>query len=226
MAARGRRHRQMAEDVGVSVRTLPRWLSAYQARGVEGLNLQWASGRVPRIPEAWASEMLAWVTPGPAGCRLDRATWTYPALAAHLYRIKGIAVSERTLRTSSRKHGVRPCGPLVQPLAISQPTRLNKQRRHRTCRPFKKAAAGELVLRSQDEARFSLIPTLRTTLGLKGHRPLVGHLDGHDLVYVFGALTMVTGRLTTRLVERGQAQGSQAQGVSRQRHMPAACARH
>ncbi len=31
-----------------------------------------------------------------------------------------------------------------------------------------------------------MIPTLRTTLGLKGHRPLVGSLDGHDLVYVFG----------------------------------------
>jgi hypothetical protein len=28
---------------------------------------------------------------------------------------------------------------------------------------------GELVLLSPDEARFSMIPTLRTTLGLKGH---------------------------------------------------------
>jgi transposase len=57
-------------------------------------------------------------------------------------------------------------------------------------------------LLSQDEARFSMIPTLRTTLGLKGHRPIVGNLDCHDLVYVFGALNLVTGRLTTRLVER------------------------
>jgi transposase len=28
MAARGRRHRQIAEDVGISVRTLQRWLNA------------------------------------------------------------------------------------------------------------------------------------------------------------------------------------------------------
>jgi transposase len=47
-----------------------------------------------------------------------------------------------------------------------------------------------------------MIPTLRTTLGVKGHRPLVGNLDCHDVLSVFGALNLVTGRLTTRLVER------------------------
>jgi hypothetical protein len=63
-----------------------------------------------------------------------------------------------------------------------------------TWRSSKKAEAGELVLLSQDEARVSMLPTLRTTLGLKGHRPLVGNLDCHDLVYVCGALNLVTGR--------------------------------
>lgn len=47
-----------------------------------------------------------------------------------------------------------------------------------------------------------MIPTLRTTLGLKGHRPIVGNMDCHDVVYVFGALNLVTGRLTTRLTAR------------------------
>jgi hypothetical protein len=47
-----------------------------------------------------------------------------------------------------------------------------------------------------------MIPTLRTTLSVKGHRPRVGHLDCHEVLYVFGALNLVTGRLTTRLVER------------------------
>ena len=61
------------------------------------------------------------------------------------------------------------------------------------------------MLLSQDEARFSMIATLRTTLGLKGHRPLVGHLDCHDVLSVFGALNLVTGQLTTRLVERHNA---------------------
>ena len=69
-----------------------------------------------------------------------------------------------------------------------------------------------------------MIPTLRTTLGVKGHRPLVGNLDGHDAVYVFGALNLVTGQLTTRLVER--LQKARKPGTSKPRDWEAGCARH
>jgi hypothetical protein len=54
------------------------------------------------------------------------------------------------------------------------------------------------VLLSQDEARFPLVPTLRTTLAVKGFRPLVGTWDNKDLVYCFAALNLVSGQLTTR----------------------------
>jgi transposase len=111
MAARGRRHRQIAEDLGISGRTLQRWLNTYQAAGFDGLTIRWASGRAPHIPEPLASEILAWVRQGPAGCGLDRANWTYAELAAHLYRITGIAVSESTMRAYCTKHGVRPYRP-------------------------------------------------------------------------------------------------------------------
>ncbi|HEX2276241.1 MAG TPA: hypothetical protein VHN13_03835 [Candidatus Tectomicrobia bacterium] len=82
------------------------------------------------------------------------------------------------------------------------------------------------MLLSQDEARFSMIPTLRTTLGLKGHRPLVGHLDGHELVYVFGALNRITGQLTTRLVERPRASGKRQKPPPGPRCLQERCARH
>lgn len=71
-----------------------------------------------------------------------------------------------------------------------------------------------------------MLPTLRTTLGLKGHRPIVGHLDGHDLVYVFGALNLTTGQLTTRLVERPRASGQRQKPTSGQRCVQERCARH
>ena len=54
---------------------------------------------------------------------------------------------------------------------------------------------------SQDEARFPLVPTLCTTLGVKGYRPVVGTWDNKDVVYSFAAMNVVTGQLTTRLVE-------------------------
>jgi len=86
--------------------------------------------------------------------------------------------------------------------------------------------AGDLALLSQDEARFSMVPTLRTTLGLKGQRPIVGHLDCHDGVYVFGGLNLVTGHLTTRLVERLKEPRKRRASPSRGRCLQAARARY
>jgi transposase len=71
-----------------------------------------------------------------------------------------------------------------------------------------------------------MIPTWRTTLGLKGHRPVVGNLDGHDVVYGFGALNLVTGQLTTRLVERPRAAAKPQKTQSGQRSLPEGFARH
>lgn len=77
---------------------------------------------------------------------------------------------------------------------------------------------------SPDEGRFFLIPTLRTTLGVKGHRPLVGNMDCHAYVYLFGTLNVVTGQLPTRLVERPR-KAPQA-GSSKQRDLQKAFAAH
>jgi transposase len=71
-----------------------------------------------------------------------------------------------------------------------------------------------------------MIPLLRTTLGLKGHRPVVGNLDCHDLVYLFGALNLVTGQLTTRLVEKPRASATSKQSRSGQRSLQEGFARH
>ena len=114
MADRGRRRHQIAEDLGVTPRTLQRWLNAYGTRGLNGLRIRWAPGRAPRIPETLAPEMIAWVKQGPAGCGLDRANWTAAELATSLYQTQGIAVSERTMRAFCTKHDVRPYRPTYQ----------------------------------------------------------------------------------------------------------------
>jgi transposase len=111
MAHRGRQHRHIAEDLGVTVRTLQRWLRAYQAKRLTGLQLRWRPGRRARIPAALAPEILGWILQGPAGCGLDRANWTYAELATQLYRTHGIAVSASTMRAFCTNHGVRPYRP-------------------------------------------------------------------------------------------------------------------
>lgn len=70
-----------------------------------------------------------------------------------------------------------------------------------------------------------MIPPLRTTWGLTGPRPVVGHLDGPERGEGFGALHLVTGRVPTRLVARRRAHGPRAPALPRPRHRHAACAR-
>jgi hypothetical protein len=81
------------------------------------------------------------------------------------------------------------------------------------------------VLLSQDEARFPLVPTLHTTLGVKGYRPTVGTWDNKDLVYCFAGLHLVTGQLTTRLLEQ-PARSKAKTGHSKQQRLQAAFVAH
>ena len=78
---------------------------------------------------------------------------------------------------------------------------------------------------SQEEARFPLGPTLCTTLGVKGHRPVGGTWDNTDLGYSFATLNVGTGQLTRRLVE-SPAQAKQRTGLSKTARLQRAFATH
>ena len=116
MAARGRPHGHMAEDLAVRVRTLQRWLHRDHQPGLGGLESRWAPGRAPKIPTAIAPELRDGVRQGPAGCGLDRAHWTSEELAIDLDHVKGLTVSATTRRTCCQRHGVRPDRPTSQDL--------------------------------------------------------------------------------------------------------------
>jgi transposase len=222
MAARGRRHDHIAEEIAVSPRTVQRWLNAYQAGGREGLRIRWAPGRAPAIPDDLAPEIIAWIKQGPSGCGLDRANWTYGELTTYLSHHKGVTVGATTMRALCVKPGGRPYRPTYVDLK-GDPDKQEQARQDLEALK-KKAQAGELVWFSQDEARFALLPTLRTTLGIKGHRPVGGNRDCHEYVYLWGVLHLVRGRLTTRLVERPTK--SQRHRAAQYRALQAAFARH
>jgi transposase len=81
------------------------------------------------------------------------------------------------------------------------------------------------VLLSQDEARFQMVPTLATTLGVKGHRPLVGTRDCKDVLYVFAVMNLVCGAIHANTVESLQAENRKGQD-SKTRRMQKAFAAH
>src|SRR4051794_37436384 len=66
MAHRGRPHRDIAADLGLSTRTVPRWLNAYLERGLDGLTPKKATGAPPKVPAELADEVRQWVIGGPA----------------------------------------------------------------------------------------------------------------------------------------------------------------
>jgi hypothetical protein len=60
---------------------------------------------------------------------------------------------------------------------------------------------------------------------VKGHRPTVGTWDNKDQVYCFAALNVVTGQLTTRLLEQ-PARSKARLGQSKQQRLQVAFAAH
>ncbi len=70
-----------------------------------------------------------------------------------------------------------------------------------------------------------MTPTLCRTLGVKGHRPVVGTLDGKDKVYAFASMNVITGKLTTRLLTR-TAQRKKPGVPSHQKKMQVAFCQH
>lgn len=78
-----------------------------------------------------------------------------------------------------------------------------------------------------------MVPTVCATLGVKGHRPVVGTRDCKDLLYAFASVNCVTGKLHTRTLECRAAESRRARehkpgraGLSKTRRLQEAFAKH
>jgi transposase len=107
LAARDRPHHQIAADLGITTRTVQRWLNRYLEHGLAGLRLRKAKGTEAKIPPEMAEEIRRWVIEGPQAQGLDRANWTYAELAEHLSRSHGIRASRSATQRSCQKLGIR-----------------------------------------------------------------------------------------------------------------------
>jgi transposase len=223
LAHRDRPHQDIAADLGITPRTVQRWLNAYLERGLDGLKPRKAKGQSPAIPTHWAGAIRRWVIEGPAEQGLDRANWTHAELADHLKETHGISASRSAMQRFCRRPDIRPYRPTYRHLRgdpVKQAEAAEELAELRT-----EAEAGELVLLSQDEARLPMVPTLGATLGVKGHRPTVGTRDCKDLLYLFAVINVVTATLHSNLLE-SPARAKQTTGKSKTRRMQEAFAAH
>ena len=70
-----------------------------------------------------------------------------------------------------------------------------------------------------------MVPTLTATLGVKGHRPVVGTRDCKDVLYVFGVLNLASGAVHTNTLESLQRK-NRGSADSKTRRMQRAFAEH
>jgi hypothetical protein len=70
-----------------------------------------------------------------------------------------------------------------------------------------------------------MVPTLQATLGVKGHRPIVGTRDGKDVLYVFCVLNLISGAVHANTSESLQKESRKSQD-SKTRRMQRAFAWH
>src|SRR3954469_16024763 len=116
LAHRGRPHQDIAADLGITPRTVLRWLNAYLDGGLQALRPRKAKGHDPAIPAHMAGEIRRWVIEGPAAQGLDRANWTHAELADHLKKTHGILASRSAVQRFCRRHGIRPYRPTYRHL--------------------------------------------------------------------------------------------------------------
>jgi transposase len=107
MAHRGRARQDIATDLGVHRKTVTRWVNAYCADGLTGLQPKQARGNPAKIPQALADEVRRWVIDGPAKQGLDRANWTHEELADHLLKTQGIRTSRSAVQRFCAKIDIR-----------------------------------------------------------------------------------------------------------------------
>jgi transposase len=223
LAQRGRLHQDIAAELCINRRSVQRWLNAYCERGLEGLTPRKAKGAPGKIPVTLADEIRRWVIEGPAKQGLDRANWTYEELADHLFKTQRIKTSRSAMHRFCSRIDIRPYRPTYRFLR-GDPVKQAKAREDLTAFT-KQAAVGEVVLLSQDEARFQMVPTLAATLGVKGHRPVVGTRDCKDILYVFAVLNLISGALHSNTLESLQADNRKNE-ESKTRRMQRAFAEH
>ena len=70
-----------------------------------------------------------------------------------------------------------------------------------------------------------MVPTLCATLGVKGHRPVVGTRGCKDLVYVFAVVHLVTAAVHANTLESPKG-ATKKTGLSKTRRMQEAFAAH
>ena len=99
---------EVAGLLGVTERSVWRWLGAWRAGGEAALAAAPRSGRPPKLAGGVAAAVLSWLDRSPCEFGFVTERWTARRLASVLERELGVAVNHRYLSDWLGRHGVTP----------------------------------------------------------------------------------------------------------------------
>lgn len=104
----------VADLLGVSERSVWRWLKRWRSEGEVGLALHPGRGRPSKLTEAQTQQILDWVEQSPTDFGFTTERWTAPRLAWLIEKSFGVHLNARYLNDWARRHGITPQMPQRQ----------------------------------------------------------------------------------------------------------------
>lgn len=193
---RGRTKKEIAELLGVSEKSVRRWIERYQKGGLEGLYDKERSGRPRKVDEEAEKVIDNVMGCNPADFGYKFGFWIVPLLCLHLLSVIGKNVSRETVRRALHKNRFV----FRRPRLWAGP---GGEKPEEIYRALEEVMKGTAVLLYGDETTFHLLPVLRRMWMKVGEQARILTPSGWNKAFsVFGALNAVSGEIFWEIFDR------------------------
>ena len=120
----GYTHEEVSEFLGVTVRSVQRWMQVYRAQGPKGLEAKAASGRLPKLTASQERQVLQWFFRSPTEFGFPSELWTGPRVVQLIKRKFHVSFHPRYINQWLAQRRVTP----------QKPTRQARERNEREIR--------------------------------------------------------------------------------------------
>ena len=131
---------EIADFLGVAVRSVRRWVAAFRDQGDEGLAARAVEGRPPKLTDEQTQAVLTWLTDSPTAHGFPNELWTAARVGTRIRQEWGITFNRRYLSAWLRERAITPQLPQRVPRERN-PERIAHWRARQWPRIQKKCAA-------------------------------------------------------------------------------------